>query len=124
MCLWVGYGKLLLGLASTVILGSEFGGTHDHILLCCDSGSRAALSLCIFSCSTFVSFSLDCYKTLGSIIPQLTNVKHSLTNQHKIPFFLCTKNHKFEEYHLLECDAVSSDKTLMAFRRNFEEFRQ
>jgi hypothetical protein len=30
--------KLLLALASTVILGSESHGSHDHILLCDDSG--------------------------------------------------------------------------------------
>jgi hypothetical protein len=33
--------KLLLALASTVILGSESRGTHDHILLSHYSGSRA-----------------------------------------------------------------------------------
>jgi hypothetical protein len=32
--------KLLLALASTVILGSEFHETHDHILLSHVSGSR------------------------------------------------------------------------------------
>jgi hypothetical protein len=37
-------GKLLLVLASTVILGSQSGGTHDHILLSHDSGSRATFS--------------------------------------------------------------------------------
>jgi hypothetical protein len=31
--------ELLLALASTVILGSEYQGTHDHILLCDGSGS-------------------------------------------------------------------------------------
>jgi hypothetical protein len=31
--------KLLLALASTVILGSESHGTHDHVLLCHESGS-------------------------------------------------------------------------------------
>jgi hypothetical protein len=38
-------GKFLLVLASTIILGSEFHGTHDHILLSHDSGSHATLSL-------------------------------------------------------------------------------
>jgi hypothetical protein len=33
-------GKLLLVLASTVILASEFGGTHDQALLSQDSLSR------------------------------------------------------------------------------------
>jgi hypothetical protein len=35
-------GKLLLVLASTVILGSEFRMTHDHNLLFHDSGNRVA----------------------------------------------------------------------------------
>jgi hypothetical protein len=34
-------GKLLLALASTVILGSESHGTHGHILVSHDSGSHA-----------------------------------------------------------------------------------
>jgi hypothetical protein len=39
--------KLLLVLASTVTLGSESRGTHDHILLSHDSGSRETIvSLC------------------------------------------------------------------------------
>jgi hypothetical protein len=38
-------GKLLLDRASTVILGFEFRGIHDHILFCHDSGSSAALAL-------------------------------------------------------------------------------
>jgi hypothetical protein len=37
----VGTGKLLLDLASRVILGSESRETHDHIVFCHDSGSRA-----------------------------------------------------------------------------------
>jgi hypothetical protein len=36
--------KLLLALASTLILGSEYYGTHDHILLSDGSGSRQTLS--------------------------------------------------------------------------------
>jgi hypothetical protein len=36
-CLWVGSGKLLLVLASTIILGSESRGVHDHISLSHDS---------------------------------------------------------------------------------------
>jgi hypothetical protein len=35
--------KLLMVLASTVILGSESHGTHDDILLSHDSGGRAPL---------------------------------------------------------------------------------
>jgi hypothetical protein len=41
----VGSGKLLLALASKVILGSESCGTHDHTLLFHDSGSCATLFL-------------------------------------------------------------------------------
>jgi hypothetical protein len=41
----VGLGKLLLALASTVILGSEPRGTHDHILLSHDSGCRATVTV-------------------------------------------------------------------------------
>jgi hypothetical protein len=37
------WGKLLLALA---ILGSEFSGTHDHILPSHDSGSRATPNGC------------------------------------------------------------------------------
>jgi hypothetical protein len=37
----VGSGKLLLDSASTVILGFGTRGTHDHIFLSHDSGSRA-----------------------------------------------------------------------------------
>jgi hypothetical protein len=40
-----GWCKLLLTLASTVILGSESRGTHDHILRSHDSGCRATHSL-------------------------------------------------------------------------------
>jgi hypothetical protein len=36
--------KLLLALASTVLLGSESRGTNDHILLSHVSGSRATFS--------------------------------------------------------------------------------
>jgi hypothetical protein len=39
-----GSGKFLLALASTVILGSDFRGTHDHSSLPHDSGSHATLS--------------------------------------------------------------------------------
>jgi hypothetical protein len=38
-------GKLLLALASTVILGSESRGAHDHISLSHDFGSRATLAM-------------------------------------------------------------------------------
>jgi hypothetical protein len=40
-------GKLLLVLASKVILGSEFHGTQDHIFLSHDSGSRATVRMTI-----------------------------------------------------------------------------
>jgi hypothetical protein len=36
--------KLLLALASTIILGSESGGTHGHILMFQDPVSRVKLS--------------------------------------------------------------------------------
>jgi hypothetical protein len=39
----VGLGKLLLELASTVILGSETHGTHDHVLPSHNSGSCVTL---------------------------------------------------------------------------------
>jgi hypothetical protein len=42
--------KLLLVLDSTVILGSESHGNHDHILLCHNSGSSAALTLATSVC--------------------------------------------------------------------------
>jgi hypothetical protein len=45
MTVLVWSGKFLLALVSTIILGSEFRGTHEHILLSHDSGSRAAESL-------------------------------------------------------------------------------
>jgi hypothetical protein len=35
--------KLLLGLANAMILGSEFHGTHDHILLSDGSGSLQSI---------------------------------------------------------------------------------
>jgi hypothetical protein len=37
------FGKLLLALASTIILSSESRGTHGHILLSHDFVSRATL---------------------------------------------------------------------------------
>jgi hypothetical protein len=40
-------GKLLLALASTVILGSGSCGTHEHIFLSHDSGSRETLSVLV-----------------------------------------------------------------------------
>jgi hypothetical protein len=44
-------GKLLMALASIVILGSNSHGTHDHILLSHDPGSRLTLStdVCIYA---------------------------------------------------------------------------
>jgi hypothetical protein len=42
---WVGSGKFLLVLASTIILVSESRGTHDHILLSHDSGNPEATVL-------------------------------------------------------------------------------
>jgi hypothetical protein len=44
----VGSGKLLLGLASTVILVSESRGTHIYILLSHDSRSRATPEQVLF----------------------------------------------------------------------------
>jgi hypothetical protein len=41
----VGSGKLLLGLASTVILGSDSRGTHDHILLSHGSETRGPVGM-------------------------------------------------------------------------------
>jgi hypothetical protein len=48
LCVCVLMGKLLLALASTVILSSESHGTHDHILLYYDFGNcEATLWLCV-----------------------------------------------------------------------------
>jgi hypothetical protein len=43
------FGKLMLALASRVIFGSQFRGTHDHILLNYDIESGAALTRLVSS---------------------------------------------------------------------------
>jgi hypothetical protein len=64
--LWVGSGKLLLVFASTVILGFESGGNHDHIILSYDSESRATLTPRLTRLTTKLLLALASKVILGS----------------------------------------------------------
>jgi hypothetical protein len=52
------WGKLLLVLASILILGSESCGTHDHILLCDGSGKGAVETSYILKWRRVIHFAL------------------------------------------------------------------
>jgi hypothetical protein len=77
-------GKLLLALASTVILGSESRWTHDHILLSHDSGSRATLTHSHISLGKVHSLSCP-HENAGAIIfPTTSDCCALLGNGHPI----------------------------------------
>jgi hypothetical protein len=69
---WVSQsGKLLLVLASTVILGSESCGSHDHILLSHDSGSQEIPNSWAETCPLYIISGQTTEKTLPPTVPLL-----------------------------------------------------